>query len=60
MRGEVHRMAPRGTRGHEQSGTRFAVVVQSDDPARLGPSVGYLSREEICRVNAAVRIVLEL
>ena len=31
MRGDVHRLrAPRGTRGHEQSGSRFAVVVQSD------------------------------
>ena len=32
MRGEVYRLrAPRGARGHEQSGARFAVVVQSDD-----------------------------
>ena len=103
MRGEVHRLkAPRGTRGHEQSGARFAVVVQSDDvplstwlvaptstsarhasfrpeveidgrktrvlaeqtaavdPTRLGPSAGYLSREEIRRVDAALRIVLKL
>lgn len=31
MRGEVYRVkAPRGARGHEQSGARFAVVVQSD------------------------------
>ncbi|MGY1671434.1 type II toxin-antitoxin system PemK/MazF family toxin [Geodermatophilus sp. SYSU D00710] len=31
MRGEVFRLrAPRDTRGHEQSGQRFAVVVQSD------------------------------
>jgi mRNA interferase MazF len=31
-RGEVFRLpAPRGTRGHEQSGTRFAVVVQADE-----------------------------
>ncbi|MBM7804975.1 mRNA interferase MazF [Geodermatophilus bullaregiensis] len=31
MRGEVFRLrAPRDTRGHEQSGRRFAVVVQSD------------------------------
>jgi mRNA interferase MazF len=103
VRGEVHRLnAPRGTRGHKQSGTRCAVVVQSDDlplstwlvaptstsarhasfrpeveiegrttrvlaeqtaaidPGRLGPSVGYLSRDEIRRVDAALRIVLEL
>lgn len=32
MRGDVHRLrAPRGVRGHEQRGARFAVVVQSDD-----------------------------
>ncbi len=31
MRGEVYRLrAPRETRGHEQSGSRYAVVVQSD------------------------------
>ena len=32
MRGDVHRLrAPRASRGHEQSGQRYAVVVQSDD-----------------------------
>lgn len=32
MRGDVYRLrAPRGTRGHEQQGSRYAVVVQSDD-----------------------------
>lgn len=31
MRGDVYRLrAPRGARGHEQQGNRFAVVVQSD------------------------------
>lgn len=31
MRGDVHALkAPRGARGHEQAGHRFAVVVQSD------------------------------
>ena len=31
MRGEVHRLrAPRSTRGREQAGARYAVVVQSD------------------------------
>lgn len=31
MRGEVFRLqSPRGARGHEQSGVRYAVVVQSD------------------------------
>lgn len=32
VRGEIfHLPAPRGTRGHEQRGARYAVVVQSDD-----------------------------
>lgn len=31
MRGEVYRLrSPRGAQGHEQSGVRYAVVVQSD------------------------------
>jgi mRNA interferase MazF len=31
VRGEVYRFkAPRGTKGHEQRGNRYAVVVQSD------------------------------
>ena len=103
MHGEVFRLhAPRLTRGHEQSGSRYAVVVQSDqlplstwlvaptstsartasfrpevliagrvtrvlaeqtaavDPSRLGNSVGYLSLEEMRRVDAALRIVLDV
>ena len=32
MRGDVyHLRAPKGARGHEQQGVRYAVVVQSDD-----------------------------
>jgi mRNA interferase MazF len=32
VRGDVYRLrAPRSARGHEQAGSRFAVVVQSDD-----------------------------
>lgn len=32
VRGDVYRLrAPRGVRGHEQAGERYAVVVQSDD-----------------------------
>lgn len=32
MRGDVYRLkAPRDVRGHEQTGSRYAVVVQSDD-----------------------------
>ena len=103
MRGEVYRLrSPRGTRGHEQAGGRYAVVVQSDllplstwlvaptsasaraatfrpeitidgrptrvlaeqtsavDPHRLGESAGHLSFEELRRVDAALRLVLDL
>ena len=103
MRGEVFRLpAPRRTHGHEQSGSRYAVVVQSDqlplstwlvaptstsaraasfrpeveidghvmrvlaeqvaaiDPGRLGNSVGYLSFKDMRRVDAALRIVLDV
>jgi mRNA interferase MazF len=32
VRGDLYRLrAPKDIRGHEQAGTRFAVVVQSDD-----------------------------
>jgi mRNA interferase MazF len=32
VRGDVHRLsAPRGARGSEQRGARYAVIVQSDD-----------------------------
>jgi mRNA interferase MazF len=32
VRGDVYRLrAPRSTRGHEQQGRRYAVIVQSDD-----------------------------
>jgi mRNA interferase MazF len=30
------------------------------DPNRLGKSVGFLSFDEMCRVDAALRIVLDL
>ena len=103
VRGEIFRLrAPRGSRGHEQSGTRYAVVIQSDelplstllvaptstvarvasfrpaveiagratrvlpeqaaavDPSRLGESVGHLSFDEMRRVDAALRIVMDL
>ena len=103
MRGEVFQLhAARGSRGHEQSGSRYAVVVQSDqlplstwlvaptstsaraasfrpeieiggvntrvlaeqaaaiDPGRLGTSVGFLSFDEMRRIDAALRIVLDL
>lgn len=36
VRGEVFRLpAPRGARGHEQRGARFAVVVQADEFVEL-------------------------
>ena len=103
MRGEVFRLhAAKGSRSHEQSGSRYAVVVQSDqlplstwlvaptstsahaasfrpeveiggvttrvlaeqtaavDPGRLGKSVGFLSFDEMRRVDAALRVVLNL
>lgn len=103
MRGEVFRLqSARGSRGHEQSGSRYAVVVQSDqlplstwlvaptstsaraasfrpeievggvktrvlaeqtaavDPGRLGKSVGFLSLDELRRIDAALRVALEL
>jgi len=32
VRGDIHRLrAPKATRGHEQRGERYAVIVQSDD-----------------------------
>ncbi len=32
VRGDVHRLrAPKSTRGHEQQGARYAVLLQSDD-----------------------------
>ncbi len=103
MRGEVYRLrAPLDADGHEQQGTRYAVVVQSDqlplstwlvaptsisarpaslrpeveiggrmtrvlaeqtaavDPARLGASSGNLTFDELRRVDAALRLVLNL
>jgi mRNA interferase MazF len=103
VRGEIFRLhAPRRAQGHEQSGPRYAVVVQSDrlpvstwlvaptstsarvasfrpeveidgritrllaeqtaavNPGRLGNSMGYLSHEDMRRVNAALRIVMDL
>jgi len=103
VRGEIFRLrAPRGHRGHEQAGARYAVVVQSDelplstvlvaptstaarpasfrpeveiaghvtrvlaeqtaavDPSRLGKSVGHLSFDEVRRLDAASRIVMQL
>jgi mRNA interferase MazF len=103
IRVQVYRLrASRGTRGHEQGGPRFEVVVQSDQltlstwlvaptstsarsatfrselqvdgrrtrvlaeqtaavgPARLGESIGQLSFDELRRLDAALRLVLDL
>jgi mRNA interferase MazF len=103
VRGEVYRLnVPRDSPGHEQAGSRYAVVVQSDDlplstwlvaptstsarpatfrpeveiagratlvlaeqtaaidPTRLGRSAGQLTFEELRRVDAALRLVLDL
>jgi mRNA interferase MazF len=103
VRGDVRRLrAARGSRGHEQSGPRYAIVVQSDalplstllvaptstsarpatfrpavvvdgqetrvlaeqtaavDPSRLGDLVGHLSFDELRRVDAALRLVLDV
>ncbi|WP_408655797.1 type II toxin-antitoxin system PemK/MazF family toxin [Jatrophihabitans sp.] len=103
MRGEVYRLrAPRDARGPEQNGSRYAVVVQSDqvplstwlvaptstsaraasfrpevqiagrstrvlaeqsaavDPSRLGARTGSLTFDELRRVDAALRLVLDL
>lgn len=103
MRGDVYRLrSPRGGRGHEQTGARYAVVVQSDalqlstwlvaptstaaraasfrpqvtidgrqtrvlaeqaaavDPTRLGEQAGHLSFDELRRVDAALRLVLDV
>jgi mRNA interferase MazF len=103
VRGEVYRLRPpRRARGHEQTGARYAVVVQSDqlplstllvaptstsarpasvrpevevagrttrvlaeqaaavDPSRLGDPAGRLTFDELRRVDAALRVVLNL
>jgi mRNA interferase MazF len=101
MKGEVYRLAARG-RGHEQTGRRYAVVLQPDwlslstwivaftstsaretsfrpsvriadrqtlvlcdqlatvDLGRLSESVGYLSVDEMKRVDEALALVLDL
>jgi mRNA interferase MazF len=40
VRGEILRLpAPRGTRGHEQRGARYAIVVQADEFLGLSTTV---------------------
>ncbi len=51
MRGDVHRLrAPRGARGNEQRGARYAVVVQSDDLLLSTVLVAPTSRSAVPRV----------
>jgi mRNA interferase MazF len=103
VRGDVYQLrSPRGARGHEQAGARYAVVVQSDslplstwlvaptstaaraasfrpeiilrgsatrvlaeqtaavDPERLGEHAGHVTFDELRRIDAALRVLLEL
>ena len=68
VRGDIHRLrAPRGTRGSEQRGARFAVVVQSDDlmlstllvapTSRSAPSRSF--RPTITLNGEATRVLVE-
>ena len=51
MRGDVHRLrAPRGGRGNEQGGARYAVIVQSDDLLLSTVLVAPTSRSALPRV----------
>ncbi len=51
MRGDVHRLrAPCDARGNEQSGARYAVVVQSDDLLLSNVLVAPTSRSALPRV----------
>ena len=51
MRGDVHRLrAPRDARGSEQSGARYAVVVQSDDLLLSTVLVAPTSRSALPRI----------
>lgn len=50
MRGDVHELrAPRGSRGNEQSGARYAVVLQSDDLMLSTVLVAPTSRSAVSR-----------
>ena len=51
MRGDVHELrAPRGIRGREQAGPRFAVVLQSDDLILSTVLVAPTSRSAVPRI----------
>ncbi len=68
MRGDVHRLnAPRSTKGREQSGSRFAVVLQSDSlflstllvaPTSTSSRPAWF-RPEVTIAGAPTRLLLE-
>ncbi len=54
VRGEIFRLpAPRGTRGHEQRGARYAVIVQADE--FLGLSTTLVSPTSTSALPASFR-----
>lgn len=58
MRGDLYRLrAPRDTKGHEQVGARYAVVVQSDD---LPLSTWLIAPTSTGRREASFRPVVEI
>lgn len=76
MRGDVYELpAPRGVRGHEQRGRRFAVIVQSDDlplstvlvaptstsarPTSFRPEVELLGRRTLVLVEQTAAVAPE-
>ncbi len=73
MRGDVYELpAPRGTRGHERKGRRYAVVVQSDDlplstvlvaptstsarPTSFRPAIDLLGRDTLVLVEQTTAV----
>ena len=58
MRGDLYRLkAPRNARGHEQTGSRYAVVVQSDD---LPLSTWIIAPTSTGRQSASFRPEIEI
>ena len=66
VRGDVHELpAPRGARGHEQTGRRYGVMVESDDlplsTVLVAPiSTSARASRERAELDAALRPVLAL
>lgn len=51
VRGDIHRLrAPRNSRGHEQQGTRYAVIVQANDLMLSTVLVSPTSRSALPRI----------